>query len=127
MAEITITGIEELIKRLGMARATDVLHPPMVRSTARLVNFMARYPPQPRSTYRRTGTLGRRWTMVVTVTSDGIRGVVGNNTSYGPFVQSEQFQARALAHWQTDADALGELERPIIADFEEAIQTALSG
>lgn len=127
MAEITIQGIEDLIRRVGMARTVQILRPPMTRSMARIVNRMGDYPPQPSgTTYRRTGTLGRRWTQEITETADSIEAKAGNNTSYGPFVQSEQFQAAWMGHWQTDQDVITELEPVILADFEQVIGEALT-
>jgi len=126
MAEITIQGLEPLIRRVGMARTIQILRPPMTRSVARIVERMGDYPPQPAgTTYRRTGTLGRRWTMEVTEDADGITAEAGNNTTYGPFVQSEQFQAAWMGHWQTDRDVIEELEPVILADFEQVIGEAL--
>lgn len=43
-------------------------------------------------------TLGRKWT----VSQDGLKTIVGNNVSYGQYVQSEQWQARIHKNrWKT--------------------------
>ena len=126
MTSITITGIPELFAKLDRVQAIDTLRPPMQRGVYRLQTFMANYPPQAPTKYVRTGTLGRRWTTKVTQGGDGLVGTIGNNTSYGPWVQSDAFQARMhRGRWQTDADAIRDNERAIVADFERAIQTAL--
>lgn len=127
MASIEIRGIQELIERVGIAKAIQFLRPPITRSMARVVARMADYPPQPPTPYRRTGTLGRGWTQEVTETADSIEGKAGNNTSYGPFVQSEQFQAHWMDYWQTDQDVISELEPTILADFDQVIGEVLNG
>lgn len=128
MASIEIRGIDTLIERVGMVQAARILRPPMTRSMARVVARMADYPPQPAgTTYRRTGTLGRRWTQEVTETADSITAEAGNNTTYGPFAQSEMFQAHWMDHWQTDQDVISELEPTILADFDQVIGEVLNG
>lgn len=125
---IKIEGIEELFRKLDQATAVQTLVPPMQRAVLRLQSRMANYPPAPpRSRYRRTGTLGRRWTTRVTQESDGVRGTVGNNTVYGPLVQSSRFQTRIHQRtgWQTDRSVLEEERDAIVADFQRAISEAL--
>ena len=85
-----------------------------------------KYPEQrPGASYRRTGTLGRRWTYRVTMTLYSATAVLGNNTPYGPYVQSEAEQADVHKGWgwTTDADELKaskEYAPPIINDAIEA-------
>lgn len=125
---ITIRGIDELNAKFDRIQRNDILLSPMERSVERLKGFMARYPRQrnPRSTYRRTGTLGRRWTTRIIADANGLTGVVGNNTIYAPRVQSNQFQAPVhKGHWQTDKDAILKNRGAIERDFEQAIQKAL--
>jgi hypothetical protein len=127
MAQIEIQGIDALFRKLGNVTAISTLRPPMQRSVYRLQAGMAKYPAQRAgSSYRRTGTLGRRWTSVVTESVNGLVGTVGNNTSYGPWVQSEMFQAAVhRGRWQTDQDVATKETPAIIADFEQAIGAAL--
>lgn len=125
---IQIKGVAELIAKLGRMAATQVLEPPMQRAVYRLQARMQDYPPAPRnSRYIRTGTLGRRWTTRITKSGDGITGTVGNNTAYGPLVQSERFQTRTHKRtgWRTDKNAIDQERAAIVADFEQAIQKAL--
>ena len=125
---IQIKGVAELIAKLGKLVAIQVLEPPMQRAVYRLQAAMQDYPPAPRSSrYIRTGTLGRRWTTRITRSSNGITGTVGNNTAYGPLVQSERFQTRThnRTGWTTDERAVKDNERAIVSDFERAIQAAL--
>ena len=127
MPSIKITGLSELVSRLGEAATSEILKPPMHRSVLRLQRDMAQYPSPPAgSTYRRTGTLGRRWTTDVNVTAHGIRGAVGNNTPYAPWVQAEAFQAwMHRGRWQTDRDVLDDNEGAILADFARTVEQAL--
>ena len=125
---IEIKGVAELIAKLGRMAATQVLEPPMQRAVYRLQARMQEYPQAPAtSRYIRTGTLGRRWTTRITKSSNGITGTVGNNTAYGPLVQSERFQTRTHKRtgWTTDARAVKDNQQAIVADFEQTIQRAL--
>jgi hypothetical protein len=127
MASIEVQGVSELIAQLGVAETVSVLRPPMQRAVYRLQAAMAHYPPQRAgSAYRRTGTLGRRWTTRIVERAGGLEGKVGNNTVYGPFVQSQMFQASVhRGRWQTDQQVLDEQTATITADFERAIEAAL--
>lgn len=130
--DIELRGVDALLKKLDKAAAMETLRPPMQRSLHRVQRGMADYPPQRQgSSYRRTGTLGRKWTSarpVITSSRDGITGRVGNNTPYGPFVQSAMFQARVhRGRWQTDERVLREALPAITRDFQGAIDRALEG
>ena len=126
---IEIHGIDQLIKKLDRVQAVQVLEAPIQRAVLRLQRDMAEYPPQRTgSRYRRTGTLGRRWTTRVNRSGNGVEGRVGNNIAYGPWVQSKRFQARVhRGHWtNTDEDVLERNRRAIEDDFARAIDQALS-
>lgn len=130
MAEIgvEIRGLEEAYRRLG-ADVLSVLRPPMYRAVIEVEGIMKKYPP-PRADqkYVRRGTLGRRWTHEVTQTATSITGEVGNNTSYGPWVQSEQFQAwMHRGRWETDEGALRTVQPHFVQDAEQAVLQALEG
>lgn len=128
MASIEITGIDQLMRKLqSMEDVNNVLRPPMQRAVFRLQRDMANYPPaRPSSSYVRTGTYGRRWTTAINESNQGLVGKVGNNTVYGPFVGSQQFQAAVHRNrWLTDAQAVKRNRARIVADFEQAIQRAL--
>jgi hypothetical protein len=129
MAEIEIKGLDALYRKLQtIEKIQDVLEPPMQRAVLRVQAKMAKYPPaRPKSSYVRTGTLGRRWTTKAERTAAGVIGKVGNNTIYGPLVQSKQFQAKVhQGRWtNTDEQVLAE-ELPVItADFNRAVDDAL--
>jgi hypothetical protein len=127
---ITVTGLTELYASVERVAAVAVLEPPMRRGVLRLEAYMKVYPSAPpMSRYRRTGTLGRRWTTRIERTTNGLTGRVGNNVEYGPWVQSERFQVRwhRRTGWHTDADAVRVNEAAIVADFEQAINVAIRG
>lgn len=130
MAEgIEVIGAEKIIKSFKSIESLKWAEPPMHRAMLRLQAGMAKYPPPPAgSKYRRTGTLGRRWTTAVTYTNDSLRGRVGNNTLYGPYVESAQFQAHQhRGRWQTDLSVLNEERNHIINDFNRVINGTIGG
>jgi len=124
---IQIKGIDTLIQKLGKVEGTKHLRQPMQRAVYRLQGRMAQYPAQrTNSSYRRTGTLGRKWTSKIEQGNGIIRGKVGNNTEYAPLVQSYQFQARIhRGLWQTDRYIVDTEYRTIVRDFEDTIKNTL--
>lgn len=100
----------------------NVFNPPMTKSVLLLESGMKVYPSPPSgSRYRRTGTLGRRWTHEVTGGGNSLTGKVGNNTAYGPWVQSDGFQASIhQGRWQTDKQVLDASVPTITLLFENA-------
>lgn len=126
---IEIQGINKLMRKLGKAAANKVLEKPMNRALLRIQRDMQEYPPQPASSrYRRTGTLGRRWTKRIFKNASGLLGRVGNTTRYGPWVQSQRFQTRMHQEtgWRTDEQVIQEHRREIIIDFVREINKALA-
>lgn len=124
----------EVVTVLGRLASNEWLRAPMIRSLARLQNDMATYPPtrpgqryirgrgstnaQGRVTRLTSQNLGKRWTSRVRATGNGLEGELGNNTSYGPFVQDSERQAwMHRGRWQTDEDAAEQNEAAIRADF----------
>ena len=102
---------------------------PLFRSGSRIVRFMADYPPElPAQEYVRTGDLGRSWTVDrPKKIPKGIRVSVGTVLGYGPFVQSDQFQARIHRNrWQTDRDAVRQLGDDIQRDMDRAIRKVIN-
>lgn len=97
MAEIEIRGVAELLRRLGAAAGVDKLEPPMQRAVLRVQADMQTYPPAPRtSSYRRTGTYGRRWTTAIVRESGGVIGQMATTPSTAPLWAAPVFSAPAI-------------------------------
>lgn len=122
MIEITIDS-HEVTEVIADFSDSHIFQDPMEASLALLYDFMARYPAQRPTRYRRTGNLGRRWHTRITASGNGLLGELGNNTPYGPFVQDERRQARVHRdYWQTDLDAVRANEPQIHRYFDQALQ-----
>lgn len=129
--EVEIRGLEQAYRRLGVD-VLAVLEPPIYRAVGE-VEYRLKHSPPPREgqTYRRgvdpkSEHLEQRWTHRVTRTVTSITGEVGNNASYGPWVQSEQFQAwMHRRRWPTDEEALLGVQPGFVRDAERAIVGAL--
>lgn len=125
---IRIDGVDRAVQRLGAVESARVLEQPMREAVLMLEADMKMYPPQRGGgRYRRTGTLGRRWTHRIRFESGGVTGVVGNNTSYAPLVQSSAFQTAVhRGRWQTDRSVLQRRRKEIVDRFRAAIGRALA-
>ncbi|RIK41619.1 MAG: hypothetical protein DCC55_11420 [Chloroflexi bacterium] len=124
---VNIRGLPELHTKLG-ADVLGIIEPVITTSVIRVEHRLKVYPAaRSGQSYRRTGTLGRRWTYQIRRTAEGVIGEIGNNTVYGPWVQSQQFQAwMHRERWTTDEQALQE-EAPLLeAEAEEIVIRALS-
>jgi len=124
--EVEIRGLDQAYRRLGVD-VLQVLEQPIERAMTRVTMRMKIYPPKREGqTYERTDKLGQRWTQRIMRTSTSITGEVGNNTEYGPWVQSEQFQAwMHRRRWPTDEEALREVQPGFVRDAERAVVGAL--
>lgn len=148
MTTVTIRGLDEAIRKLDAVGRPGVFRRPMIKATAHLHSIIAVYPAStvansPANGYSwyergfgtraRTGrawpsseTLGRRWTHEVS--ADGRRGVVGNNASYGPYVQSAEQQAafHAARGWLTDEKVAdkeaGKVESFFVDEVEDLLR-----
>lgn len=152
MADIVVTveGIPELQARLGRALSDAVLRGAMTQATALVQRRLAVYPPASHRKmvwvsekqrrfffaalregtievpYRRTGTLGRRWTSAITGSGDNLVGTVGNNTSYGPYVMSRADQAAYHAGvWPVAEDVADQMTDDVLGIFQQAVQAGL--
>lgn len=153
MSDLEIVGIKELRAKLGKIAAGKHLADSMQRAVYILQADLAKYPqPMPPGHWAKTttaaqkraffaqlknggwkgrrGTQGRRWT--TSVRRDAYHGIVvgkvGNNTKYGPWVQSDRFQARMHKNrWQTDQQVLERNRAEIVRMFNDGIRRALAG
>lgn len=149
---VEILGLRELMQEVNELIAFKVVRDTMEVAVERVRTQIAVYPSPPSSgyhmvfksdkqrrfffaalrdgritvPYRRTGTLGRRWTTSVSNSGLDIRGEVGNVTNYGPFVQSAESQAPIhQGRWRTAERVVEEMEPQIQDLFESRIQAAM--
>lgn len=95
---------EEVIRGLTYLEAMHGARRGMAAGGALILSKLATYPPQrPNSRYRRTGNLGRRWTM----RQRGLTVTIGNNAEYAEEVQGEkQKHFHRETGWQTPEDVV---------------------
>lgn len=119
-------AVAEELERRGL-RILDVLAGPLDRGAFRVEAGMKVYPAPPSgSTYRRTGTLGRRWTTRPIRTTTEVGREIGNNTEYAPRVQSDELQATVhRGRWQTDAQVLRREAPQIVRDVDATLEELL--
>lgn len=125
MTTITIKGIDDAVHVLGVD-IPSVVDPVLERAARQMQARLMTYPPPPPgSTYRRTGTLGRRWT----VEGGQMRWVIGNNTGYGPLVQDEAQQrpVHARTGWPTAQAVARDAEPDVVRNVEAALAQRLGG
>ena len=110
------------LERRGL-RILDVLEGSLDRGGFRIEAAMKVYPPPPSgSSYRRTGTLGKRWTTKPIRTTTEVGREIGNNTDYAPLVQSEELQSTVhRGRWQTDAQILQQTAPHLLRDIEDTL------
>jgi hypothetical protein len=144
MSEIKVVGLERLRRKLDIKQYRKSLRPAMVRSVAVVEADLKKYPAtRPGQRYIRgsgptnaagrvtrytSETLGKRWTTKVKDVSGGLQGRIGNNASYGPFVQSDNFQAwMHRGRWTTDKEAIEKNSARIGEFFSAEIRRLLDG
>lgn len=150
-AYVEILGLDQLTAAIGLLAAGLVLRETMEVATELVRTELAVYPPPPAGyrmvwrsdkqrrfffaalragrievPYRRTGTLGRRWTTRVRAVGNDLHGEVGNVTVYGPWVQADTAQAAVhRGRWRTDEMVARQTEPRVQALFEARIQAAM--
>lgn len=147
MATVTVRGLDKVIEKLAKVGKPGALRRPMTKAVAHLHDKIAKYPPSSTAnspsngyswyergfgTRTRTGrawptseTLGRRWTHEVS--ANGKEGTVGNNASYGPYVQSADQQAgfHARRGWVTDEKVAEDEADKVVKFFDDEIEDLL--
>jgi hypothetical protein len=135
-----LLGIVEPAFVRGALRAEEVLKeypaPPAAGEWARQTSpkqkaaFFARLKAagaRPADHYRRTGTLGRRWTTRRIRTTTMVGAEIGNNTEYGRWVQDDQYQVRFhRGRWVTDVQALEQIGDDVVDDVRSELVNALN-
>lgn len=136
MAELEIRGLDKLLTKLETLGQLKFAVTAMKAGALHIKGKIAKYPPSseantpgqkrwyergygtrwPGGGKRTSETLGRKWT--IASRDGGLTQVIGNNVSYGPYVQSAKLQARfhAKRGWKTDEQVVEE-EKNYVADF----------
>ena len=147
---IRIEGLDEVISKLDNLEDLQKIRPAMMAGAIHIKGKIAQYPaktianspsnPTGRwyergfGTRTKTGrayptseTLGRKWT--VANRDRGLTKVIGNNVSYGPYVQSAEKQAKIHKQrgWKTDQQVVEE-EADTVLDFvKDQVDKILEG
>lgn len=150
---IRIKGAQQLMAKLESLDRLNAIKPAIKAATLHIKGKIAVYPPASIANspsndlgrwYQRgygprwkrkdgtTGgsktseTLGRRWT--TDYRNGGLTGVVGNNASYGPYVQQKEKQAdfHRARGWLTDEDVIENERHTVERYILNAIDKALS-
>jgi hypothetical protein len=127
---ITIEGLDELVRRLEGSPQTlgRYMRRAMDKSIKTIQRKAQAYPPAPPgSSYKRTGTLGRRWIGTATGVVGNIKGILANPTPYGPYVMSQDEQAEMhKGRWSTieqiAEDSMPEMEGFFQQELDAAVQ-----
>ena len=150
MYSIKIEGIENILKRLDRAR--PAISDGLLAGAIHVKGKISTYPPQAHLTrksvygssfkterqrrwffavgihqtpYARTSNLAKRW--AISSSMDGMTQIVGNNTSYGPYVQGAG--AQSLYHkaqgWLTEAEVAEQEKDRVVQMVLQAIEKAL--
>lgn len=101
----------------------------------RMVAYMKKYPPQrnPETNYirgygvqggkRTSEDLGARWNKRIVRRKKSLLMDIGNNASYGPFVQSLLLQASIHRDWwQTEQDMVDEFLDGMMSDLDRGLE-----
>ncbi len=118
----TISGDTQLIEKF--AKLYPAVQAGLFAGGETVKAGIAVYPPKPpQSTYTRTGRLGRKWT----IQQAGFLEVeVGNNTSYGPYVQGDQQTSfHAATGWMTTRQAKDAYQDQVTAEIQKEINRIL--
>lgn len=130
--EVSVDGIDDLVKRLDDAGDTKTLRDGMTAVAQSITSVMKVYPPKPAgSKYQRTMQLRNKWTYAVD--DDGSRAIIGNfavnkqGEPYAPYVQGREQQTwfHKLTGWKTAEDTLDERKDKITEILRAFITRAL--
>lgn len=140
MIEIKVDNSDALRQlRRAESEVINMLRAPLQRSLSVLHADMASYPPTRAGqryirgrgptnaasevTRLTSQQLGKRWTERTTTGPGMIRGELGNNVTYGPYVQDSEQQAwMHRGRWQTNEDVAEENSGRIQGFFSDAIR-----
>lgn len=141
----TIKGDAELRRKLAKLKDLKAVVPALVEGAQHVKGKLATYPPQteanaPPTPYyiRGRGTqtasgnlgnsedLGQKWT--VKGMKGGLQQVIGNNVSYGPYVQGPGTQAAALKRigWKDTDEVAKEEEETVLKQIKARVDIILA-
>ena len=148
--EIKIEGMDELIKKLDDLDDLQKLRPAMMAGALHIKGKIAKYPPSSIANsemnptgrwyergfgtktatgreYPTSETLGKKWT--VANRDKGLTKVIGNNVSYGPYVQSAEKQAKIHEQrgWKTDQQVADEEADTVLKSVKREVDKILEG
>jgi hypothetical protein len=127
--KISVEGYDEAITKLKSAPRILARHlrRAMDKSVKTLQAVMQRYPPAPpSSSYRRTGTLGRRWVATASGYVGQIQGILANPTPYAPLVVGDEDQAwMHKGRWATVGQQAEKQKAKFAGFFQEGIDAAV--
>lgn len=150
MTTIQITGLDAVLRKLQkVENVAAVMDRPMKQALGHLQRRLARYPRKasgaftamatpaqkraywakvrggeishdPRTGYRRSGTIGRKWTTQIKRGTTHITGIVGNNAPGAIYVQgSKQQPFHKASGWPT-TDSVAESEAAAVRGYFHA-------
>ena len=127
---ITIKGLDKLLSKF---EKFENLKPQLRKATDKATKYVwsqiPPYPPKsPISDYRRTGTLGRTMYSDVREMGSSVVGLIGNNTTYAPWVISAERigtrgpQARWHYRWYTLQQVVKDAKNGVIQIYRNWIK-----
>jgi hypothetical protein len=125
--KITSPDIEKAIKKMGDADkiVQQELRTGHTEASAFAQSHLAQYPTAPSgSSYTRTGTLGKGWTLETHAVASDINTVVSNATPYGHFVQDEPQAWMHVGRWNNTTQSLARV--PQLTKIKDYFTDALS-
>ena len=129
--EIDEAALNAIVYRLGsVENMGKALRKPLNDAMIPVHDALATYPPEPPdSSYRRTLTLGRRWTLKTEAIPNGAVSMIGNVTEYKPWVQVEETQVwyHRARGWKTTQTALRENIDKITFVIDQAVKRIVEG
>ena len=147
---VEIEGLEPLLRKLDNLEDLKKIKPALKAGAVHVMGAIKPYPPATIANspsnptgrwyergygtrtatgrgYKTSETLGRKWT--VASRDRGFTQVVGNNVSYGPFVQSAEEQAKIHGKrgWKTDQQVIDEESDTVLDFVKDEIDRILAG
>ena len=146
---VRIEGLEPLLRKLDGIENLQKIRPAMMAGALHVKGKIAKYPPHSIANspsnptgrwyergygtrtatgrkYPTSETLGRKWT--VANRDKGLTKVIGNNVSYGPYVQSAEDQAKIHGErgWKTDQQVADEEADTVIDSIKREVDKILA-